>query len=370
MGEKRKYWLGFNLTPGIGPIRIQLLLKKFGDVRRAWTASRQELRDAGLRVKEVDALLHTRSSIDLDKSLDDVISCGFQILCLEDDAYPQRLREITYPPPLLYIWGQLRSEDRWGVAVVGTRKPTAYGRAVAHDVATALAVSGVCVISGLARGIDSIAHQSVLQAGGRTIAVLGSGLDELYPPEHRNLAERIAKSGAVITDYPLGTRPEAKNFPPRNRIISGLSSAVVVVEAGQRSGALITADFASEQGRDVFAVPGSIRSRASKGTNALIQSGARPMLTPDEVLEALNMDVVARQEIIQGLLVEDETERLILDQLGGEPVHIDDLCQACPIPVASIASALAMLELKGYARQVGGMQYVRTHERGVTYKVD
>lgn len=369
MGDNLRYWLGFNLTPGIGPMRIQRLLDAFGDIRSAWTAPGRALRNAGLRGKEVESLLRTRASVDLDRAINQVSASGFQILCLEDESYPQRLREITYPPPVLYIWGELRSEDRWGVAVVGTRKPTAYGRAVTHDLSSSLALSGVCVISGLARGIDSIAHQSALQAGGRTIAVLGSGLDELYPPEHRQLAERIAQSGAVISDYPLGTRPEGKNFPPRNRIISGLSSVVVVVEAGQRSGALITADFANEQGRDVFAVPGSIRSRASKGTNALIQSGARLMLTTEEVLEALNMDVVARHEIVQGILPEDETERLVLDHLGGEPVHIDDLCQACSIPIASITSALAMLELKGYARQVGGMQYVRAHERGATYKV-
>ena len=255
MGDKRRFWIGFNRVLGIGPARIRKLLDAFGDLELAWNASREELYSAGLGPKTTQALLDTRAQLDLDRELARIDRFGFQILTWEDDAYPTRLLEIHAPPPMLYVWGEVREEDRWAVGVVGTRRATPYGKAIARDIAATLAVNGVTVVSGLARGIDSIAHQAALDAGGRTIAVLGSGLDQLYPPEHRRLAESIAAQGAVISDYPLGTRPEPKNFPPRNRIISGLSLVLVVVEAGGGSGALITADFAIEQSGGRHRVP-------------------------------------------------------------------------------------------------------------------
>ena len=208
------------------------------------------------------------------------------MLTWEEDAYPRRLKEIDQPPPVLYLRGDLLPADEWAVAIVGTRRITAYGRQVTEEVATTLARSGVTVVSGLARGVDSVAHKAALDAGGRTIAVLGSGVDVIYPSEHRSLAERMIASGAILSDYPVGTAPDGVNFPPRNRIISGLSLAVIVVEAGQKSGALITAEFAAEQGRDVFAVPGNINAPQSAGCNALIQQGARPLLQARDVLEA------------------------------------------------------------------------------------
>jgi DNA processing protein len=209
-----------------------------------------------------------------------------------------------------------------------------------------------------------------LEAGGRTLAVLGSGIDNIYPPEHRQLGERIMGSGAVLSDYPLGTRPEPGNFPPRNRIISGLALVVVIVEAGESSGALITAEFAADQGREVFSVPGSIYSPASRGTNRLIQSGARPLLSADEVLEALNLDVLSRQETVSEALPEDETERRLLQALSAEPLHVDELGALCRLPVSQVSASLAMLELKGRVRQVGGMHYVRAREPRAEYRVD
>jgi DNA processing protein len=200
--------------------------------------------------------------------------------------------------------------------------------------------------------------------------VLGSGLDQLYPPEHRRLAESIAAQGAVISDYPLGTRPEPKNFPPRNRIISGLSLIVVVVEAGGGSGALITADFAIEQGRDVFAVPGDIHRPASRGANRLIRLGAHPLLDPDDVLEALNLELIARQELAPPQAPEDETERCVLEALSSEPLHIDELQQRCGLPISQITASLSMLELKGRARQVGGMHYILARELRAPYRVE
>jgi DNA processing protein len=370
MGDKRRFWIGFNRVLGIGPARVQKLLNTFGDLELAWNASREDLRLAGLGPKTIQALLDTRAQLDLDRELARIDRFGFQILTWEDEAYPVRLREIHSPPPMLYVWGEVRDEDRWAVGVVGTRRATPYGKAIARDVATTLAVSGVTVVSGLARGIDSIAHQAALDAGGRTIAVLGSGLDQLYPPEHRKLAESIVNQGAVISDYPLGTRPEPKNFPPRNRIISGLSLIVVVVEAGGGSGALITANFAVEQGRDVFAVPGDINRPASRGTNRLIRLGAHPLLAPDDVLEALNLELIARQELAPPKVPEDETERRILEVLSSEPLHVDELQQRCDLPVSQITASLTMLELKGRARQVGGMHYIRASELRATYRVE
>jgi len=232
-----------------------------------------------------------------------------------------------------------------------------------------LAASGVTIVSGLARGIDGIAHQAALDAGGRTLAVLGSGLDHIYPPEHRNLARTIASSGAVLSDYPLGTSPEGGNFPARNRIIAGLSLAVIVVEAGESSGALITADFAAEQGRDVFAVPGRIYDRGSRGTNRLIASGAFPVTTVDDVLEQLNLESVTAAAPREPALPKDATERRVLEALSGDPVHIDELRERIELPIAELTACLSMLELRGQARQVGGMHYVRAHEPRAAYRV-
>jgi DNA processing protein len=200
--------------------------------------------------------------------------------------------------------------------------------------------------------------------------VLGSGLDHIYPPEHRALAGEIAQSGAVIGEYALGVRPEARNFPPRNRIISGLSLVVVVVEAGEASGALITANFAAEQGREVFAVPGSIHNPASRGCHKLIQTGAQIMLSSEEVIEALNMDVVVRQEAMQLELPEGDVERAVYQQLGEDPIHVDELGARCGLPISAVTSALAMLELKGRARQAGGMSYIVARETPPEYRVE
>jgi DNA processing protein len=222
----------------------------------------------------------------------------------------------------------------------------------------------------LARGIDAEAHLAALDAGGRTIAVLGSGLDRVYPPEHRALAERISSSGAVVSDYALGTEPEGRNFPPRNRLISGLALGVIVVEAGNSSGALITADFAAEQGREVFAVPGGIYRTASKGANRLIQSGAHPLVEASEVLEILNLEQVAVMRAAHAELPSDPDEAMILEQLGSEPVHVDDLCAQVELPAYKVNAALTMLELKGLVQRTGGMHFSRLAERRARYKVD
>lgn len=366
----QKYWLGFNKAPGIGPVRLGALLETFGDVKSAWLASSSELRGAGLGTKTIRKFVRARDDLDLEAELGRVHKAGFTLLTLGDSEFPADLREIDSPPIVLYIWGEIRPEDRLAAAIVGTRRATPYGKAVAREFAAGLAVSGVTIVSGLARGIDGIAHQAAVEVGGRTIAVLGSGVDQIYPPEHRKLASAIVQNGAVISDYPLGTRPEGGNFPPRNRIISGLSLAVVVVQAGKRSGALITANFAADQGKDVFGVPGRIYDRGSQGTNRLISQGAFPATSVDDVLEVLNLDAIARAAPKQAALPKNEAERQVLEALSAKPIHIDELSARCELPISELAACLSMLELRGQARQVGGMHYVSARERPAEYRVE
>jgi DNA processing protein len=271
---------------------------------------------------------------------------------------------------VLFMRGEFTPDDDWAVAVIGTRRVTAYGRQIAEDIAGTLARNGITVVSGLARGVDSISHQAALNAGGRTLAVLGSGLDRIYPPENRRLSEQITACGALISDYPPGTPPEASNFPPRNRLISGLSLAVVIVEAGQTSGALITAAFAADQGRDVFAVPGNITSPASTGTNRLIQDGAQPLLNPEEILETLELTMVAEHRSARVVLPADAVEAQLFEALGREPLHIDEIRSRTEIPIEKVTATLALMELKGMIRQVGGMNYIALREVKEAYQGD
>jgi DNA processing protein len=268
------------------------------------------------------------------------------------------LREIPGAPPLIYVRGSLSPADDWSVAIVGTRSPTTYGREVAYTLARDLAGAGVSIVSGLALGIDSIAHEATLAAGGRTVAVLGSGVDLPYPARNRGLAERIIAQGALVSDFPLGTAPVAANFPPRNRIISGLSRATLVVEAGEQSGALITVGFALDQGRDVFAVPGPIFSRQSAGCNRLIRDGAALVRSVDDLLADLDLTVASVQREARIDLPVDPDEAALLALLSGEPRHIDELGREANMPAPVVAAALALLELKGLARQPAAMHYV------------
>jgi DNA processing protein len=358
----KQYWVALNLVRGIGAVRLQGLIEHFGDAASAWRGKPEELRAAGLGGKIVDRLLELRSSLDVDKLWDRILAQGIQVITCQDEGYPRRLKEIDQPPPVLFVRGQLLAEDDFAVAIVGTRRITPYGRQVTEELAGFLAANSITVISGLARGVDAVAHSSALQAGGRTLAVLGSGVDRIYPPENRALAEQMSGQGAILSDYPLGTAPEATNFPPRNRIISGLSLAVVVIEAGETSGALITAAFGAEQGREVFAVPGSILAPQSKGTNKLIQSGALPLLSPQDLLQALNLTRVGAQKSARRILPVDDVEKQLLLALGSEPLHVDDLQSQTGLPVEKVSAALVMMELKGMVRQVGAMHYVAVRE--------
>ncbi|MCS6843875.1 MAG: DNA-processing protein DprA [Caldilineales bacterium] len=368
--DSTAYWVGFNKVIGIGPARLRALLDYFGDIEAAWHGDPADLEDAGLDRRSLANLLAARSSLNLAQEMERLEQAGVQVVTWQSEDYPANLRNIHDAPPLLYVKGTLLPEDDWAVAVVGTRRASVYGKEATRLLSAELARNGVTVVSGLAVGIDSVAHQAALEAGGRTIAVLGSGLDVIYPEQNRRLAEAIVQRGALITEYPLGTQPERSNFPPRNRIISGLSLGVVVVEAGARSGALITADFALEQGREVFAVPGSIFQKSCEGTNRLIQDGAKPVLSAADVLEELNLAQVAQQAEVRAAVPTTPTEKALLDLLSEEPVHVDELGRAADLPAATVASTLALLELKGLARQVGGMSYVLAREGRLEYRVE
>lgn len=361
MDDDLRYWLGFNLVRGIGPVRLRALIHHFGDIEAAWTASEPSLRALNLNRRAITNLLRTRHNVDLDRILQRIERLGVTVLTWDHPEYPYRLSQIPDPPPVLFVRGEITPADEWAVAMVGTRKASVYGREVARRLGSELAASGVTIVSGLARGIDGVSHKAALEAGGRTIAVLGSGVDQIYPPEHRDLAKAIIEHGALVSDYPLGTRPEASNFPPRNRVISGLSLGTIVVEAGKRSGALITADFALDQGRDVFAVPGSILSPGSVGCNRLLRDGAHVVTEALDVLEVLHLDHVPEKQAARVELPENPIEAAIFNQLSSEPRHLDELARDAGMPVELVSSTLVMMELKGMVRQVGQLQYVRIY---------
>jgi DNA processing protein len=367
--DQKAYWVGFNLVKGIGAVRLQALIQYFGNLETAWQASERELISAGLSQRIIDVFFATRHNIDPIQAYEGILKKEIKILTWEDPDYPDKLMNIDQPPPVIYIRGSVKPEDRWAVAIVGTRRVTSYGRQVTEQVSTYLARNGLTVVSGLARGVDGVAHQTTLANNGRTIAVLGSGIDQIYPPEHRQLAEKIIENGAVISDYHPGTPPDAGNFPPRNRIISGLSLATVVVEAGETSGALITATFAAEQGREVFAVPGPIYAPQSKGTNRLIREGAQPLLDPVDIMESLNLRKVDHYKQASLLLPGDELEIKLMEILNLEPVYIDEIQSKAGYPVEKVSAALTMMELKGMVKQVSGMTFMAIRDEKESYRL-
>ncbi|MCA9972511.1 MAG: DNA-processing protein DprA [Anaerolineales bacterium] len=366
-----KYWLGFNLVKGIGPAKVQSLLDYFGSLSNAWHANQTQLEKLGFDRRAIKSFFTARAELDLDAAMRQLESAGFRMLTWASADYPAYLREVPAAPPVIFMAGELLEADRLAVAVVGTRRLTSYGRQVTRDLVTGLVQNGVTVVSGLARGIDAVAHKMALELGGRTIAVLGSGLDQIYPAENRHLVPQIqAGRGAVLTEYALGTKPEARNFPPRNRIISGLSLGIVVVEADVRSGALITVRFALEQGREVFAVPGNINSPASRGTNELIQQGAKLVTSVEDILEELNLSMVTAQTAVQLALPETAEEVALLANLSRQPTHVDDLARLTGLPTSTLNSTLTLMELKGMVQQVGRMNFVRLHELAPAYEIE
>jgi DNA processing protein len=368
--DSLQYWVGFSRVPGIGPIRLRALLDHFGDVSQAWEASTATLRALGFDQRTIESFVAVRSKLNLSAELERVSRLGATVLTWDSPDYPSLLKNIYDPPPVLYVQGELRPRDEWALAVVGTRRATVYGREATRTMVSGLAAGGVTIVSGLAHGIDTHAHQVALDAGGRTIAVLGSGVDIIYPSQNRKLAQRIVGNGALVSEYPLGTKPEGGNFPRRNRIISGLSLGVLVVEGSKRSGAMITADYAVEQGREIFAVPGNILSSNSAGPNQLIQQGAKLVTTMGDILEELNLTMVAEQAEARDIIPDNEAEAVLLRYLSSEPIHVDELGRSAGLSMSEVTSTLTLMELKGKVRQVGGMNYVIAREAGVPYIVE
>ncbi|MFZ3070920.1 MAG: DNA-processing protein DprA [Anaerolineaceae bacterium] len=354
--DELTYWLAFSTVKGIGAVRFRKLLHQFGSLSIAWQASRTALLAAGMTEKITDGIIEQRNKLDLGGLQTNLVKKGIKVLTWNDPAYPRYLKEIDQPPPVLYYRGTIEPQDDLAMAIVGTRSVTSYGRQLTKDTAAYLAGNGITVVSGLARGVDAIAHQAALDMGGRTLAVLGSGVDIIYPPEHRKLAELIIQQGALISDYAPGTPPDGVNFPPRNRIISGLSRGTIVIEAGEKSGALITAKFSVEQGREVFAAPGSVLSPMSRGTNNLLAQGATPLTSPTVVLASLNLPQRKDLPHAERPVVEPEEEK-ILRALGQETVHVDDLCSQTGMSVEKLTAQLTMMELKGLIVRVRGMEY-------------
>ncbi|MFZ3151956.1 MAG: DNA-processing protein DprA [Anaerolineaceae bacterium] len=361
--DELKYWLAFNTVKGVGAVRFRKLISHFGQLSSAWNASPDALLAAGMTEKVAAAIVQQRNKLEVDALEETLVRKGIKTLTWNDPNYPRYLKEINQPPPVLYYRGSIEPQDELAIAIVGTRNVTSYGRQLTKDTAAYLAGNGVTIVSGLARGVDAIAHQAALDIGGRTLAVLGCGVDVIYPPEHRKLAEKIIRQGALISDYFPGTQPEGANFPPRNRIISGLSRGTVVIEAGERSGALITAKFSVEQGREVFAVPGSVLSPMSRGTNNLLASGAIPMTNPAIVLDSLQLASRVSLPTAERPPVEPEEERL-LRALGQETMHVDDLCARLDLSIEKVNALMTMLELKGLVTRVRGMEYSVTQTWG------
>lgn len=364
-----KYFIGFNRVSGIGPAKLQRLLDFFGDLETAWQAGPFDLARAGLDKRALENFLKARPTLDLDAETDKAQRACDLILTWDDEAYPRRLKEISQPPPVLYVKGDLTSADDWALAVVGTRRASAYGKEVARALVTDLARNKMTIVSGLARGIDAAAHVAALDAGGRTLAVLGCGIDTVYPPEHTKLSSMIAEHGALISEYPVGTKPAAENFPARNRIISGLSLGVLIVEGDAVSGAMITCDFALEQDREVFAIPGNIFRREARGPNKLIRESRAKLVTGvQDILEELNLTMIAEKQSARAIVPANATEAVLLKYLSAEPTHVDDIRQQSGLPIAQVTATLAMMELRGVVMQTGGMNYIVAREGGETYQ--
>ncbi len=355
MNNDLKYWVAFGKNTKIGFNKIQKLLAHFGSLDKAWNKGNLfQFKKAGIEEKLAEEISKMQKEISPDQELEKLEKLKIKVLTYRDKEYPRLLSEIYSPPPIIYFKGNLSSDD-FTLAIVGTRKPQDYGKQVAFDIALNLAQNGVTIVSGLALGIDTIAHEAVLKVSGKTIAVLGCGLDYIYPTSNRRLADEIIqKNGALVSEFPQGTPPLHYNFPQRNRIISGLSLGVLIVEAPEESGALITAKFALEQNREVFAVPGNIYSKNSTGTNNLIKMGAKPVINFIDILDELNLNLAVEYTKVKKIVPENEIEERILKYLSKEAVHVDILIKDTGLDAATINSTLTLMEMKGIVRNLGG----------------
>ncbi len=357
-----KEWIALSSVEGIGPRRFVSLVERFGSPGKVLSASKRELAE----IKDIGEKLasNIRKGADL-KLVKEQISLlkkyRFGFLTYKDRNYPENLKNIFDFPPFLFVRGEITNKDKKAIAIVGTRIASHYGKSIAKDIAKELSQMEITIVSGMARGIDSVGHKTALEVGGRTIAVFGSGLDLVYPKEHEKLAEKISANGALISEFLLRTKPLAENFPKRNRLISGLCVGVVVVEAPKKSGALLTARYALDQGREVFAIPGNIGSKRSEGTNWLIKQGASLVSSVEDILSELE-DILM---ITRGKIEEEKflnlssEEQKIFKLLSLEPSHIDNIAKNGEVSTAQALSVLLSLELKGLVKQLSGKMFVK-----------
>ncbi len=354
-----RYWIGLSLVPEIGPITAKQLIAHAGTPEQIFRSGLSDLFTVpGMTKARAENIRSFSLWDDVEKQVRVMEQRGISALCYGDVSYPEVLKEIPDAPVVIYIKGEYQTTDRFGIAVVGSRKYTSYGETVTQKISGELAALGFTIISGMARGIDTFAHRSSIASGGRTIAVLGSGLDVYYPAENKSLMTKIASSGCVLSEFPPGTQPNRENFPRRNRLISGLSLGVLVVEAEEGSGSLITASCALEQNREVFAVPGNITSRNSAGTNNLIREGARMVLKAGDIVEELAPVLKGFIRSETKLAVElSAEEQGLCACLSREPVHIDHISRESRLPVQKILNLLLSLELKGVVRQSDGKRF-------------
>ena len=354
------HWVALSMAPGVGSVLFKRLIAAFGNPEGALKAPANDLKKVeGIGPKVVASLRRFDWKQRVDKELRSVEKIGATLVTWEDEEYPVSLKQIYDPPPLLYVLGSLNRKDEVAVAVVGSRHPTSYGKVAAERIAMGLSRRGVTVVSGLARGVDTAAHHGAIAGGGRTIGVLGCGIDIIYPPENRDLYDRVASQGAVISEFPLGTPPESDHFPIRNRVISGISRGVAVVEATLRSGSLITARFALEQGRDVYAIPGNVDSARSEGTNRLIKQGAKLVTQAEDILEEiLHLPPSQPADALpQPNLSEEETK--VFATLGRDSIHIDQVISRSALSSPKVAAILLSLELAGHVKQLPGVRFAK-----------
>lgn len=364
-GSEHSYWIALQQAPGLGPQRLLKLVEHFGSAEAVWEAKEEELLNLPWMGKAAQELIAWRKKVEPARVGEEFSRLKVGILVFTDPGYPQELKSIYNPPPVLYYLGDLAALEGIKVAVVGTRRPTPYGLKVAHILAQGLAEAGIIVVSGLAIGIDAAAHRGALQGKGKTIAVLGSGVDVIYPRENARLYQEISREGLLLSEFPPGTPPERYHFPARNRIISGLARGTVVVEAGEKSGALITADLALEQGRDVFAVPGPITSPQSKGTNNLLKQGAKIVTGVEDILEEyFPVEVrVPTLEAVAGNLAGfklSPIEEKVLAAVASSPLSLEEIGEATGLSTQEINVALTFLELQGLILRLPGGLYLRS----------
>ena len=378
--EESKYWLAFSRIKGLGTVSLSNIRSYFGDMRTAWEASPADFSAVDNLRLPVEQLFERKKRIDLQQMIDELEQKEISVICFFEKCYPVLLKKIDSPPPVLYLKGSLKLPET-AVAVVGSRRCTAYGRKIAGKISAKLARRGITVISGLARGIDTCAHNGAVCEEGSTVAVLGSGVDYIYPPENKEIYHQLVQQGLIISEFTPGEQPKSENFPRRNRIISGLSLGTIVIEAAARSGSLITANFARKQSRDIFAVPGNIDRPTSSGCNKLIKKGAHPLTSVEDVLQQLfvhrkknnyreQTDETAASSkkespqssapnAARGFINLSEAEQKVVEklQLEGE-LHINQLCQLCSLEVKKMNTILLQLQLKGIVSETPEKKYV------------